>query len=106
MSGRSRSGGARLRAGAIQVAFVLGWTAVIVAGGALVGALVFPLVGLAIDSPRDVTSLAGSGAKQLGFFAFIWAPGIAIVLAFQRAWRSRQSSSSVPPARTLDAPGS
>jgi hypothetical protein len=79
------------------VAYVTAWTAVIVVAGALVGAVSFPLVGAFAGLPRSAAGLALSGARQLAFLAFVWAPGIAIVMAFHHAWRSRQSSGTSPP---------
>lgn len=74
-------------------AFGLGWTLVITAAGAALGALTFPLIGALAGADASAASLALSGAKNLGFLAFIWAPGAAIVLAFRRAYLRRQSSS-------------
>jgi hypothetical protein len=75
------------------VGYVVAWIVAIVATGAAVGAISFPLVGWLAGSSRSAASHALSGARQLAFLAFIWAPGIAIVLAIRRAWERRQSAS-------------
>jgi hypothetical protein len=69
--------------------YVLLWSTIITAGGAVVGAVVFPLVGSLAGMEMTATAMALSGARQLGFLTFIWAVGIAIVMAFQHAHRQR-----------------
>lgn len=69
--------------------FVLLWSAIITAGGAVVGAILFPLVGRLAGMDLTIPAMVLSGARQIGFLTFIWAPGIAIVMAFQRAYRLR-----------------
>jgi hypothetical protein len=62
---------------------------VIVAAGAGLGAVTFPLAGLIFDTGLTGTELARNGIKNLGFYFFIWAPGIAGVLCVMRAFRRR-----------------
>jgi uncharacterized transporter YbjL len=70
--------------------YVLLWSTIITAGGAVVGSIVFPLVGTLAGMDMTAGAMALSGARQLGFLAFIWAVGIAIVMAFQHAHRHRR----------------
>lgn len=71
--------------------YVLFWSTVITVGGAIVGAILFPLVGTLAGMDMTAGAMALSGARQIGFLTFIWAVGIAIVMAFQRAHRLRRS---------------
>lgn len=64
------------------------WVGVLGAGGALVGALAFPIVGAFLDGHRW-TSDALAGMHHLSFLALIWAPGVALVLSVRRAYRRR-----------------
>lgn len=76
--------------------YVIRWTATITAGGALVGAIVFPVIGMIAGTPGGPTDHLLAGIKNLGFLTFVWAPGISIVLAFDHAYkrhRSRQNKS-------------
>jgi len=70
-------------------AYFLFWVLVIVAAGAAVGALTFPLVGPLFGSQRGPLAHALAGARHLGFITLIWAPGIALVLCVSRAHRNR-----------------
>ncbi len=81
----------RLRTGFFYCSYVALWSALITLGGAVVGAIIFPLVGTLADVAMSARDMALSGARQLGFLAFIWAVGIAIVMAFQHAHRRRQA---------------
>lgn len=56
------------------------WTCGIVLAGALLGAVLFPLLGRLGGSSKDLGALALLGVRNLGFYAFVWAPGAAIVL--------------------------
>lgn len=76
--------------------YVLLWSLIITAGGALVGAVVFPIVGTLGSVEMSAGAMAWSGARQLGFLTFIWAVGIAIVMAFQHAHRRRQAQRELP----------
>lgn len=53
--------------------------------GALLGAIIFPLVGPwgGLHKSRDEMILLG--ARTGGFFFLVWAPGVALVRAFMRA---------------------
>jgi uncharacterized transporter YbjL len=82
--------------------YVLLWSAIITAGGAVVGAIVFPLVGTLAGMDMTASAMALSGARQLGFLTFIWAVGIAIVMAFQHAHRRRRAQASASSSSTND----
>lgn len=76
------------------------WIFGLVAGGALVGATVFPLFGLIFETGRSPTELAFNGVKILGFYGFIWAPGVALVVTVKREYEARaRLKSENPPAR-------
>lgn len=64
-------------------------TAAITAVGAILGAALWPLVGLCTGSQRQLWELALAGVRDLGFYCFIWAPGTAIVVATIREHRRR-----------------
>ena len=90
----------RLRTILFYCGYVLLWSAIITAGGAVAGAIIFPLVGTLGHSEMSATAMALSGARQLGFLAFIWAVGIAIVMAFHRAYRRRPDQRPAPASPT------
>ena len=73
--------------------YFLALTALIVAGGAALGAVTFPLAGLIFDTGCTSTRLALNGIKNLGFYFFIWAPGIALVSCVMRSYRRRNPKS-------------
>lgn len=74
----------------VQFLVVFCWvTAAITAVGALLGAAIWPLVGLCAGTPKPFGQLALSGLRDLGFYFFIWAPGTAIVVATIREHRRR-----------------
>lgn len=91
-----------LRTSLFYCGYVLLWSTIITAGGAVAGAIVFPLVGTLAGMDMTVAAMALSGARQIGFLTFIWAVGIAIVMAFQHAYRRRrrtaQPAASSPPS--------
>lgn len=66
---------------------VLGVTVALAAAGAVLGAVIFPLVGALNGSSKSLPDLALWGAKDVGFYVFIWAPGIGITYAVIREWR-------------------
>lgn len=74
--------------------FVLRWTVVITAGGALLGGVIFPIVGWIAGTEGDSVSHMLAGVKNLGFLTFIWAPGISIVMAFAHAYKRHQVRSN------------
>ena len=57
--------------------------------GSILGAAIWPLVGLAVGSLQEPWQLALTGIRTLGFYFFIWAPGTGIVIATVREWRRR-----------------
>ena len=58
--------------------------------GALLGALVFPLVGPVDGTLKTREELVVLGARTGGFFFMVWAPGLALVREFWRAGRERR----------------
>jgi hypothetical protein len=76
----------------VQFVIVTLWvTALITSVGAILGAAIWPLVGLWTGSREPLWSLALAGVRTLGFYFFIWAPGTGIVIATIREHRRRQS---------------
>ncbi len=71
--------------------YFLFWLLAIVGGGALIGAIGFPLLGPVFGSTLSPLEHATTGARHLGFITLIWAPGIALVLCVRRAYRNKQS---------------
>lgn len=69
--------------------YFLCWLLGIVGGGALIGAVGFPLLGPLLGSDRPPLAHAITGARHLGFIALIWAPGIALVACVMRARRNK-----------------
>lgn len=61
----------------------------LVALGALLGAIIFPLAGRLGGSHKTTAELVLFGAKTLGFYFFVWAPGIALVREFMRAAKQK-----------------
>jgi hypothetical protein len=55
--------------------------------GALLGALLFPLVGKLSGSEKNHAELVFLGVKTGGFYFMVWAPGAALVRQFIRAAR-------------------
>jgi hypothetical protein len=53
--------------------------------GALLGALLFPVIGGLGGSYRSASELILTGAKMGGFYFMVWAPGAALVREFFRA---------------------
>lgn len=73
------------------------WTAGIIALGALLGAVAYPLVGRLAHVDKPAGELALTGARTLGFYFMIWAPGVALVLTVKNAYERRHR-----PAPTAD----
>ncbi|MFT3829232.1 MAG: hypothetical protein QM691_05935 [Opitutaceae bacterium] len=74
----------------LQFAFVFLWvTAAITSVGAILGAAIWPLVGLWAGTQKQPWELALAGGRDLGFYFFVWAPGTAIVVATIREYRRR-----------------
>jgi len=85
----------RIRQSLFYAGYVAGWTIGITAAGALVGLIVFPIAGVIFSRDTPLPDMALSGARNLGFLAFVWAPGTAIVLAFRHAFRRRRLKNSL-----------
>jgi hypothetical protein len=64
----------------------------LVALGALLGAILFPMAGHLIGSHKTTAELIVFGAKTLGFYFFVWAPGIALVREFMRAAAAKRAA--------------
>ncbi len=75
--------------GVAWAGYFLFWMAAIVAGGAALGAVVFPLAGLGFRTGYTAAELVRNGARIGGFYCLLWAPGIAVVLSVMRAYRRR-----------------
>ena len=71
--------------------YFLFWLFAVIGGGALIGAISFPLVGPVFGSTLPPLEHALTGARHLGFIAMIWAPGIALVLCVRRTYRNKQA---------------
>jgi hypothetical protein len=69
----------------------LKWTIGVTALGAVVGAIVFPLVGLIWDTPYTPSELVMNGIKILGFFFGIWAPGIGLVMTVKAVYEAKKA---------------
>ncbi len=75
----------------LQFVIVTLWvTALITGTGAILGAALWPLVGAWAGSQQAPWELALTGARTLGFYFFIWAPGTGIVIAVIREHRRRK----------------
>lgn len=82
--------------------FILAWAAAIVAGGTLAGAILFPVIGKLFGSPLSVGELAWNGARYVAeWTSKVWALSIALVLAFDHAYRHRRKPP--PPGATTEA---
>lgn len=57
--------------------------------GALAGAITFPIVGGFIGAERGWAELTILGIRNIGFWFFIWAPGVALVRCIMRAHDDR-----------------
>ena len=66
--------------------------AVIATAGALLGAVAFTLFGLVTGADFPLDRLALKGAKTLGFYFTLWAPGVSIVLCVKRAYEQRRAA--------------
>ena len=74
----------------------------IVALGALLGAVIFPVAGKLGGAHKSTAELVLFGAKTLGFYFFVWAPGVALVREFMRA--AKQKAVVKPSAPTGPRP--
>ncbi len=76
----------------LQFAIVVLWVSTaITLVGAILGAALWPLVGAWAGARREPWELALTGARTLGFYFFIWAPGTGIVVATIHEHRRRQA---------------
>lgn len=66
------------------------WVLGIIALGAILGSLIFPLVGILAGFEKTPGELALNGARTLGFYFMVWAPGIALVVTVKNAYERRQ----------------
>ncbi len=66
------------------------WLLGVIALGAGVGAVIFPLVGKMIGSEKTLSGLMIYGVKFMAFYFMIWAPAIAIVATVARQYRLRK----------------
>ncbi|MDD2765829.1 MAG: hypothetical protein PHE83_17850 [Opitutaceae bacterium] len=76
--------------------YFLFWVALLVAAGALLGALLFPLAGLLFRTGDTPWQLVQNGARIGGFYFLIWAPGTAVVLCVMRSYRRRHPEARPP----------
>ena len=81
---------------------VVGVTALITGVGAILGAVIWTLVGVWTDSQQPPWALALTGVRTLGFYFFIWAPGTGLVVATICEHRRRQTGAARRP--NLDGP--
>ena len=79
------------------------WTIGITLTGAVLGAIVFPLVGVFIDTGRTPLELMINGIKMIGFFFGIWAPGTALVLTVKKVYEAKQASNLIEEETAADA---
>jgi hypothetical protein len=70
--------------------YFLLWTIGLIAVGTVAGTLLFPLVGTLIGAQFTLGELAINGAKMLGFYFMLWAPGLALVMTIKRAYEQRK----------------
>lgn len=61
---------------------------IITAGGAVIGAVLFSVVGLAFQMDYRLSELLRNGLRDGGFYAFIWAPGVSFVLCVMKAYKN------------------
>ena len=66
------------------------WTLGIIALGAVLGMVIFPAVGLIAGSEKPASVLALTGARTLGFYFMVWAPGIGLVLTVKNEYERRR----------------
>ena len=87
------------RAGLRFLVVVLWVTAAITAIGAMLGAGLWPLAGLLARTHQLPIDLAMTGARTLGFYFLLWAPGTGIVIATIHAWRQHHRGGTPNGAR-------
>lgn len=67
------------------------WTLGITLTGAVLGALIFPLFGVFVDTGKTPLELTIQGIKTLGFFFGIWAPGTALVITVKKVYEAKRA---------------
>ena len=67
---------------------------VMVSIGALLGGTLYPLVGVVIGKDLPILRMLRLGVMDGAFLAFIWAPGLSIVLCIAGAYEKRRDFSS------------
>ena len=72
------------------------WTAGTIAVGAALGTVIFPLVGWLAGLEHTPGNLALTGARTLGFYFMIWAPGLALVLTVKNEYERRSQQHDHP----------
>lgn len=68
-----------------------GYTAGITLAGALLGVGLFAIFGPLVTESYTLPHLMREGARAVGFIAFVWAPGLSIVLCAITAHRRQQA---------------
>ncbi|WP_221030060.1 hypothetical protein [Actomonas aquatica] len=71
--------------------YFLKWMLGITLAGAVLGAIIFPLVGLIFETGYTPSQLVMNGVKTLGFFFGIWAPGTALVLTVKKVYEAKKA---------------
>ncbi len=70
--------------------YFLAWVCSIIALGAVLGVITFPLGGWIISSEKTPLELLSKGARMMSFYFAIWAPAIALVATLAREYRRRR----------------
>ena len=81
----SRSAWSIIRA---TVRWLLRWLLLVLgicSAGALVGAVLYPVAGTLLGMDLPPARMLVNGLKDGGFYALIWAPGLALVICIMRA---------------------
>jgi hypothetical protein len=60
----------------------------------MIGAVLFPLVGLAAGADYTVAAMVRAGIRNLGFYFFIWAPGVSIVICVMQYREKRRAEAN------------
>lgn len=84
-----------LKTAAYWMSLFLSYTLSIILVGAIVGAILYPLVGSLLRFNYSLMFMTQKGMADLSFFALVWAPGGAIVLCFIKAHRKKESKIGV-----------
>ncbi len=98
---KSRCG--KWRPVAYWTGWFLAWVLGIIATGAIVGAITFPIGGLFIDTGRTAGELVVIGARFLSFIFMIWAPAVALVMCVMKAWKRNAARERARSGMNADA---